>query len=149
MLAQEWLGLKTGWSSRELCHHCRVTHTAYAVAPSLLHELPRRSLDEIVNSCAHPGIPSIPAFIKKLCLVTFNHSLGPTSMINLFLIISSKHTAVSRTVPRPTLQASCCIGKHLQMVLYACYQPGCGFVVGGIDLQAGLARLPRGMGERR
>ena len=57
-LAQEWLGLTTGWSSTQLCHHCPVTHTAFAVAPSILSELPRRTLEEIRNCCTHRGIRS-------------------------------------------------------------------------------------------
>ena len=71
VFAKEWLGLTTGWSSTELCHHCRVTHTAFAVAPSILDELPRRTLHEIQNSCTHRGIRSTASiyvylFMKRL-----------------------------------------------------------------------------------
>ena len=90
---QEWLGLKTGWSSRELCHQCRVTHTAYAVAPSLLHELPRRDLDEVKNYCTHAGIPSNPATL--LGIVLGGYLLGGPGHVDLciyqvfFILINS------------------------------------------------------------
>ena len=55
---QEWLGLRTGWSSVELCHCCRSTNKAYLVVPSILHALPRRDLDEIKQHCLKPGLQS-------------------------------------------------------------------------------------------
>ncbi|CAE7463652.1 unnamed protein product [Symbiodinium sp. CCMP2592] len=71
---KEWLGLTTGWSSTQLCHHCRVTHKVFAVAPSLLAELPRRTLDEIRDQCTHRGIrsplfdlPGASAALYKWC----------------------------------------------------------------------------------
>ena len=60
---QEWLGLKTGWNSKSICHHCCAQMHAWAVVPALLHELPRRSLEEIRRECIHPGITSIQAAI--------------------------------------------------------------------------------------
>ena len=55
---QEWLGLKVGYTSREICHHCAATSSAFMVVPSVLEKLPGRDIENVVSSCLRPGIRS-------------------------------------------------------------------------------------------
>ena len=55
---QEWLALRVGYTSRELCHHCRVTNSAFMVVPSVLDKVPRRNIPEVVARCTKTGLKS-------------------------------------------------------------------------------------------
>lgn len=47
-MSQELFNLRCGWNSAELCHHCFVQKDNYLNFPSVLHQNPRRDLQNFV-----------------------------------------------------------------------------------------------------
>ena len=53
--AQEWLNLKSGYASNDICHACRASKNDYMKAPSQLASSFRHTLESFIHESLKPG----------------------------------------------------------------------------------------------